>query len=95
MAEDGEIDWNDRSAIIICAGRSRPKFCAICGRQAVALCDWKMREHKSGLCDLPVCAAHAKKVGLQKHLCPEHQLQCESWKKRHPSPQGELFAEAT
>ena len=71
-----------------------PGFCA-CGRTAVALCDWKLTSTKSGLCDRPICAQHAKQVAPGKHLCPEHQLEYDLWKKRHPSPQGELFAEAS
>jgi hypothetical protein len=80
------------STAVICGLRG-VKFCG-CGRQAVALCDWKMPNKRSGTCDAPICAAHTKEVGPGKHLCPEHQLQYDLWKKRHPSPQGELFTEA-
>jgi hypothetical protein len=58
-------------------------YCA-CGRKATCLCDWKMPEKKSGTCDKPVCARHAKEVVPGKHLCPEHQLQYDTWRRKHP-----------
>lgn len=80
---------------IVCGvRRSKQQFCE-CGREAIALCDWKVSARKSGTCDRPICALHAKPVANgRKHLCPEHQLRYEEWKKRHPAPQGELFSEA-
>ncbi len=77
---------------IICGTRSRPKFCA-CGRQAIALCDWKVPSRESGTCDAPICAQHAMSVARGKDLCPAHQQAWEEWKKRHPAPQGNLFTE--
>jgi hypothetical protein len=82
----------DRSSLMITALRTFKKFCP-CGRQAVALCDWKVAVTKSGTCDAPICAQHTKQVAPGKHLCPEHQLQYDTWKRRHPAPQGELFSE--
>ena len=79
---------------IICGGRKSPPVYCECGRAAVALCDWKMPNKKSGTCDRPICASHAKQVGPGKHLCPEHQLRYDDWKRQHPAPQGELFPEA-
>jgi hypothetical protein len=80
------------NAALICGLRTFRKFCA-CGRQAVALCDWRIPNKKSGTCDAPICAQHSKQVAPGKHLCPEHQLQYDNWKRRHPAPQGELFPE--
>lgn len=34
------------------------------------LCDHKMPE--GGTCDRPLCKQHAKQVGPDEHLCPEH-----------------------
>ena len=68
---------------IICGMRGRRKFCA-CGRACAFECDWKVREKKSGTCDAPICAQHAKQVGPDKHLCPLHQKAYEGWLKRHP-----------
>ncbi len=80
--------------LIVCGLRTFKKFCQ-CGREAVALCDWKVTARKTGTCDRPVCSSHAKAVaGGRKHLCPEHQVRYDEWKRRHPSPQGELFPEA-
>jgi hypothetical protein len=85
---------HDGQRFIIC-GRSAPvKFC-FCGRPAEALCDWKVRDRKSGSCDAPLCSQHAKCVGGRKHLCPEHDRAYDEWKRRHPPAQGSLFAEAT
>jgi hypothetical protein len=71
--------------VIICGGRHTTKFC-LCGRQGTFLCDWKIGENKSGVstCDKPICAKHAKEVVSGKHLCPFHQHQYESWKRRNP-----------
>lgn len=71
------------SGIIICRGRHTVEFC-MCGRQGDFLCDWKVPDRKSGTCDKPICSKHAKKVGPEKHLCPFHQLQYETWKRKHP-----------
>jgi len=73
----------DGQRLIICGGRSKAQFC-LCGYQAVFLCDWKVSANKSGTCDKPLCAKHAKEVAVGKHLCPFHQHQYESWKRRHP-----------
>jgi hypothetical protein len=73
----------DGSVGIICGLRAKRKFCA-CGRAADLLCDWKVKAHKSGTCDLPICSKHAQQVGLDKHLCPLHQKAWEDWKRRHP-----------
>ena len=71
------------------------KFCA-CGRQSEFLCDWKVREHKTGTCDNPICSVHAKQVGPGKYLCPEHQRLYDNWKSKRKEPasladQGSLF----
>lgn len=82
--------------VITCGERRREKqFCEICGRTAVALCDWKVTNTHSGLCDRPVCAQHSKEVAPGKHLCPEHQLRYDDWKTKHKPAQGEFtFKEA-
>lgn len=69
--------------MIICGERRKVQFC-MCGREGVFLCDWKVSDHKSGTCDKPICAKHAKEVAPGKHLCPFHQLQYDTWKRRHP-----------
>jgi len=79
-----------RNVAIICGRRHAPKYCA-CGREAVALCDWKVRTRESGTCDRPMCAQHSKQVAPGKHLCPEHQAAWDVWQKRHPPAQGSLF----
>jgi hypothetical protein len=87
---------------IICGLRgSKPKFCA-CGRPAKFECDWKVSKdvRKSGTCDAPICAQHAKEVAPGKHLCPLHQKHYDGWKARHPekvipgAEQRGLFEEA-
>ena len=83
----------DGQSVIICRSRGPAKFC-FCGRAAEALCDWKVRDRKSGTCDAPLCGQHAKKVGSGKHLCPTHDRAYEDWKRRHPPAQGSLFLEA-
>jgi hypothetical protein len=56
-------------------------FC-LCGHGARFRCDWKKSD--DALCRKPLCEKHAKEVASGKHLCPFHQLQYESWKRRHP-----------
>jgi hypothetical protein len=70
------------SGMIVCGLRVKWKFCA-CGRAADLLCDWKVRDKKSGTCDLSICSKHAQQVGPDKHLCPLHQKAWEDWKRRH------------
>lgn len=71
------------SGMIVCGLRIKRKFCA-CGRACDFECDWKVKAHKSGTCDLAICAKHALQVGPDKHLCPLHQKAYEDWKRRHP-----------
>jgi hypothetical protein len=78
-----EIKLSDGDSLLVCGLRSFRKFCA-CGRQATLLCDWKVATHKSGTCDRPICARHAKQVAPGKHLCPEHQQRYDEWKRKNP-----------
>jgi hypothetical protein len=84
------LDLGDGNFAIICGTRSQPKFCA-CGREATALCDWKVPSRKSGTCDEPICVAHAQRVAPGKDLCPVHQQAWAEWKLRHPPAQKSLF----
>lgn len=61
---------------IVCGPRPRRKRCA-CGETAPFLCDWKLGKGKT--CDTPVCKAHAKQVGPDKHLCPAHAEAHAAW----------------
>jgi hypothetical protein len=85
------------SSTISSACRIFHKHCA-CGREATALCDWKVKEHKTGTCDAPICPNHLKQVAPGKVLCPEHQKEYDSWKARHrkftEQEQQSLFSEA-
>lgn len=91
------MKFEDGTSAIICGTRQRRQYCA-CGRASDFLCDWKVREKKSGTCDAPICKAHALEVGPDKHLCPQHQRAFENWKAKHPGadlapPQASLFEE--
>lgn len=68
---------------IVCGVRVKRSFCA-CGRVGELLCDWKMKEKKSGTCDRPICKQCALEVGADKHLCKPHQKAYAEWQKRHP-----------
>lgn len=91
-----QIKLGNGDVAIVCGVRGyKTRFCS-CGREAVALCDWKVSARSSGTCDAPVCADHAMFVANgRKHLCPTHQDCYELWKKRHPAPQLELFGGAS
>lgn len=77
------VDFGDGNFAVICGGRRRRRYCA-CGHQAPFLCDWKVKEKRSGTCDLPICEKHALQVAPDKHLCPQHQKSYEEWKRKHP-----------
>jgi len=80
--------------------RSSFEFC-LCGYGAKFRCDWN--KSADAKCRKPICEKHAKAVGPDKHLCPFHQLQYDSWKRRHPDKvlkvevgvQESLFGEAS
>lgn len=67
---------------IVCGGHAKTKYCA-CGRTGDLLCDWKVKNKKSGTCDAPICRKCALEVGPDKHLCKEHQRAWADWCKRH------------
>ena len=74
----------DGTVGIVCGGHARTKYCVACGRAADLLCDWKVKDKKSGTCDAPICPKHAQQVGPDKHLCPLHQKSYADWQRRHP-----------
>jgi len=55
-----------------CTGRQKRKRCVSCGRPADLLCDWKVKERRSGTCDDPICATCTSKPAEGKDLCPKH-----------------------
>lgn len=63
---------------IVCGPRVPQRYCA-CGKPAPLLCDWKVKGKRSGTCDRPICAYHAREVETDKHLCPEHQVKHDEW----------------
>lgn len=97
------IQLGDGTTAIICGVRGRKRKLCRCGRVAVALCDWKVSERKSGTCDAPICERHSVDVTpanshTKKHLCVFHSHAFEIWKKKHPDfeitrrgEQGNLF----
>jgi hypothetical protein len=75
------LQVGDQTVIVCGVKQTTPRFCR-CGRVAIALCDWKVRDRKSGTCDAPMCTDHAKKVGRGKHLCLDHERAYELWQRR-------------
>lgn len=82
MCEHGKMP--DGTTVIICGDRTRRQYCQ-CGRLADLLCDWKVKERKSGTCDKPICRRCALEVGPDKHLCREHALAYAAWQKKRDS----------
>lgn len=73
-------DTGGGSVAIVCS-HGRTKRCA-CGRQPVALCDWKTEATTRGRrkdCDAPLCKACTTRVGPEKDLCRAH---AEEWGQR-------------
>jgi hypothetical protein len=66
---------------IICGRGSRARRrCRHCGADAPYLCDWKLEAlGRSHTCSRPICVAHAVEVGVDRHLCPEHQGAYVAW----------------
>lgn len=65
------ITMPDGSRAIVCRGHSRggrKQRCATCKAPATLLCDGPT-PIPGRTCDKPICAAHAKKTGPDRHLC--------------------------
>jgi len=58
-----------------------------CGISAF-LCDWPMGDGLT--CDAPLCDAHAREVGRNRHFCPDHHA-----RHLHEQPQLGLFTSIT
>lgn len=69
-----------QGAAIICGVKQR--YCVHCHRASNFLCDWKVKGG-SGTCDREICSACALEVAPNKHLCREHQIAWQEWKRQH------------
>lgn len=66
--------------IVHMRGTSLPDPCAArilingqddpCHAMSAYLCDGADNSHRSGTCDAPLCEAHARQIGPNRHLCP-------------------------
>lgn len=63
---------------IVCTTGARQARCA-CGRAAPFLCDWKVKDRRSGTCDAPLCEACRHSPAPEKDLCPQH---ADEWRAR-------------
>lgn len=68
----------------IACGRSPRRTCEFCtgkgnSRPTTKLCDWKVGEHST--CSATMCDEHATNVGVEKDLCPPHNIRWEKIKK--------------
>lgn len=70
---------------IVCGRRSRKAKCCSCGKPAGLLCDWKVKEKRSGTCDEPICANCTSKPAQGKDLCPQHAAE---WAARSAATKG-------
>lgn len=62
---------------IVCSRRRKSKqLCSVgkdrdrCPNPARILCDFPVGPDRT--CDMPVCTAHAREVGPDRHFCPLH-----------------------
>lgn len=53
------------AARILLDGKDAP-----CLAPSAYLCDGANNTQPSGTCDAPLCAAHAREIGPNRHLCP-------------------------
>jgi hypothetical protein len=72
---------NGNTTTILCTGRSSgpvPKSlrCQYCQRRHTKLCDYNLNEFVEEApvqtCDRKLCEIHAKHMGPDRDLCPEH-----------------------
>ena len=74
------IKTSDGVEFVVCG--IRRQLCIHCRHEAKFLCDWKVKGRR-GTCDRPICAAHAREVAPDKHLCGEHSQAWDDWQRRH------------
>ncbi|WOI45887.1 hypothetical protein [Acidovorax sp. BLS4] len=83
-----------KTGIVHMRGTNLPKPCAarvqidgseqVCGAWSAFLCDGRAEGRST--CDAPLCEAHARQIGPDRHLCPPCHLQ-----HRDADPQRGLF----
>ncbi|HEY1750291.1 MAG TPA: hypothetical protein VGG29_03455 [Caulobacteraceae bacterium] len=66
-------------AAIVCTERRPRPRCRFCGAPAPLLCDWKVPERRSGVCDAPICGGCATSPAEGKDLCPDHAVAWRAW----------------
>lgn len=69
------ITFGDGTTGFICGRGSRPAASCEepgCTTPHVALCDWPVPGKRRRTCSRRLCAAHARALGDDLHLCPEH-----------------------
>lgn len=68
-------DAHGQMTAIVCKRGPAPTLCLFCAKAgqrtpSTKLCDFPIRGPVT--CDAPMCAAHAKNVGPNRDLCPNH-----------------------
>jgi hypothetical protein len=76
------INFGDGGHGFVCTRGKRPIICSACGKRGDLLCDWKVKERRSGTCDKPICASCSHSPAKGKDLCPEH---AQEWAARTPA----------
>lgn len=90
-------NYRTRLGMVHMRGRNLPKPCAaviqqasglqiICCAISEFLCDGLSATDPNGTCDKPLCPAHAREIGRNRHLCPACHLE-----HRESDPQAGLF----
>lgn len=55
----------------------------LCAAMSAYLCDGLDARNRSHTCDVPLCEAHARQIGPNKHLCPTcHQSDLDAQQQR-------------
>lgn len=75
---------------IVLFGREHVLMCVTCRAAASRLCDW--RQKGQGMCDAPLCDAHATQPAKNKDLCPKHAAE---WAARQRQPQMPLLKDSS
>lgn len=76
MAYCSTVKLPDGTTALVRFGGKRPAKCRWCENDSSKLCDFVVSSpqqvtHKR-TCDAPMCANHAKSVGVDRDYCPVH-----------------------
>jgi hypothetical protein len=67
-----KVDLGGGSMAIVCSRGRRARSCSYCSSTSSRLCDYPVKEHKSGMCDRPLCERCTTRIAGDGDLCRAH-----------------------